>query len=89
MKDFKSPFDMGFNLMMSTLHKNFPGPQKAMICSRDNNTYWQNALYAINNYVSNIHVENIYMAGDILAKNELLSEYSKKCYVTVLRLKVI
>lgn len=78
MKDFKSPFDMGFNLMMSTLHKNFPGPQKAMVCSKDNNIYWQNALYAVNNYVSNIHVEHIYMAGDVLKNKELLSNYSKQ-----------
>lgn len=77
MKDFKSPFEMGFNLMMSTLHKNFPGPQKALICSRDNNIYWQKALYAVNNYVSNIHVEHIYMAGDILKEKSLLKEYSK------------
>lgn len=88
MKDFKSPFDMGFDLMMSTLHKNFPGPQKAMICSKDNNIYWQKALYAINNYVSNIHVENIYMAGDILAKNELLSEYSKKMLLNSIKIEI-
>lgn len=77
MKDFKSPFEMGFNLMMSTLHKNFPGPQKAMVCSKDNNIYWEKALYAVNNYVSNIHVEHIYMAGDIIKEKPLLSKYSK------------
>lgn len=78
MKDFKNPFDMGFHLMMSTLHKNFPGPQKAMVCSRTNNIYWENALYAVNNYVSNIHVQHIYEAGDILENKTLLSKYSKK-----------
>lgn len=76
MQDFKSPFDMGFDLMMSTLHKNFPGPQKAMVCSKEDNIHWQNALYAVNNYVSSIHVEQIYMAGDILSHTKLLSEYS-------------
>lgn len=88
MKDFKSPFDMGFNLMMSTLHKNFPGPQKAMISSKEDNIYWQNALYAVNNYVSNIHVENIYMAGDILVKKELLSEYSKKMLQNSIQIEI-
>lgn len=77
MNDFKSPFDMGFNLMMSTLHKNFPGPQKAMVCSRDDNIYWKNALYAVNNYVSNIHVQQIFTAGEILKNKKLLSKYSK------------
>lgn len=78
MNDFKSPFDMGFDLMMSTLHKNFPGPQKAMVCSIENSIYWSNVLYAVNNYVSNIHVEHIYTAGAILNKKELLSIYSRK-----------
>lgn len=78
MSDFKSPFDMGFHLMMSTLHKNFPGPQKAMVCSPNDNIYWEKALYAMNNYVSNIHVEPIYLAGDILSQKVLLSNYSEK-----------
>ena len=87
MKDFKSPFDMGFNLMMSTLHKNFPGPQKAMVCSKDTNKYWEKSLYAVNNYVSNIHVEHIYLAGDILSKKELLSKYSKSMLANSINLE--
>lgn len=76
--DFKSPFDMGFDLMMSTLHKNFPGPQKAMVCSKSHNKYWDKAIYAVNNYVSNIHVEQIYMAGDIISKQAFLKKYSRQ-----------
>ena len=49
-----------------------------MVCSRTSNIYWENALYAVNNYVSNIHVQHIYEAGDILENKTLLSKYSKK-----------
>lgn len=78
MGDFLSPFDMGFDLMMSTLHKNFPGPQQAMVCSKYDNVYWDKALYAVGNYVSNIHVKNIYLAGSIIANKDILSKYSKQ-----------
>ena len=28
-KDYVNPFDMGFYLILTSLHKNYPGPQKA------------------------------------------------------------
>lgn len=75
-KDFISPFDMGFDIMMSTLHKNFPGPQKALVCSKEDNPYWERIKDAMSNYVSNLHVENIILAGEILKKNDILKKYS-------------
>lgn len=75
-EDFISPFDMGFDIMMSTMHKNFPGPQKALVCSRNNNIYWQRIADAMSNYVSSLHVENIIWAGEILKCEKLLKEYS-------------
>lgn len=78
MKDFKSPFSMGFNIMMSTLHKNFPGPQKALVCSKDNNLYWSRIQEAMSSYVSNLHAENILIAGEILKRQSLLKQYSKQ-----------
>lgn len=75
-KDFISPFDMGFDIMMSTLHKNFPGPQKALVCSKDDNLYWDRIENAMSDYVSNLHVENIILAGEILKKEEILKKYS-------------
>lgn len=37
--DYNNPFNMGFDLIISTLHKNLPGPQRALICSKyDNET---------------------------------------------------
>lgn len=75
-KDFVSPFDMGFDIMMSTLHKNFPGPQKALVCSRNDNLYWKSIEDAMSSYVSNLHAENIILAGEILKKKSILKKYS-------------
>mgnify|MGYP001064264929 CR=1 FL=1 len=75
-KDFVSPFDMGFDIMMSTLHKNFPGPQKALVCSKDDNPYWERIENSMSNYVSNLHAENIILAGEIIKKEKILKKYS-------------
>lgn len=77
-KDFKSPFDMGFDIIMATLHKNFPGPQKALVCSKNNNIYWKRIEDAMSSYVSNLHAENILLAGEILKKEKILEQYSRK-----------
>lgn len=77
-KQFKSPFDMGFDLMLSTVHKNFPGPQKALICTRDkNDQYWDIVLKAMRDCVSNIHGDKIIMLGDIVS-NPKLESYSSE-----------
>ena len=75
-KDFKSPFSMGFDILMSTLHKNFPGPQKALVCSRNDNVYWERIIDAVSSYVSNLHAENIFVAGEILKFEDTLKTYS-------------
>lgn len=74
---FPSPFDMGFDIVLSTLHKNFPGPQKALVCSRENSPYWQRIQKGMSDYVSSLHVENVLYAGEILRHSNLLKQYSK------------
>ena len=74
--DFISPFDMGFDIMMATLHKNFPGPQKALVCTKNDNIYWKHIEAAMSSYVANLHVENIILAGAILEKQDILKKYS-------------
>lgn len=74
--DFVSPFDMGFDIMMSTLHKNFPGPQKALVCSKEDSPYWDRIEDSMSNYVSNLHAENIILAGEILKREKILKKYS-------------
>lgn len=74
---FPSPFDMGFDIILSTLHKNFPGPQKALVCSQENSPYWQRIQKGMSDYVSSIHAENVLYAGEVLRHRRLLKEYSK------------
>lgn len=76
-ESFKSPFDMGFDFILSTLHKNFPGPQKALICTKDkNNIYWEKILNGMSSYVSSLHAENIFKAGDAINNLSVLKQYA-------------
>lgn len=76
-KQFKSPFDMGFDLIISTLHKNFPGPQKALLCTNNkNSTEWKSIMQTMYDCVSNIHADKIIQAAIIL-QNPYLEIYSK------------
>ena len=76
-ESFKSPFEMGFDFMLSTLHKNFPGPQKALICAKDkNNMYWRKILKGMSSYVSSLHAENIFKAGDSINDLSILQHYA-------------
>ncbi len=75
-EQFKSPFDMGFDLIISTLHKNFPGPQKALICTNNKNSIeWTNIIETLYDCVSNIHADKILQAG-VIIENPMLKTYS-------------
>lgn len=75
--DFMSPFDMGFNLIISTLHKNFPGTQKALVCTNKVDENWKLILDSMSSYVSNFHPQNIFELSIIIENKEFLHEYSK------------
>lgn len=86
-KQFKSPFDMGFDLIISTLHKNFPGPQKALICTNDkNSTEWLHILNTMRDCVSNIHADKIIQSGVIL-RNQFLKQYSNDIIANAVELE--
>lgn len=86
-KQFKSPFDMGFDLIISTLHKNFPGPQKALICTNNkNSTEWLHIMNAMKDFVSNIHADKIIQSGIILC-NQFLKQYSNDIITNALELE--
>lgn len=75
--DYKSPFDMGFDLILSTMHKNLPGPQRAFVCTKKEDETWIRLRSHISKYVSNMHVFSIYSAGLILDHMEELNFLSK------------
>lgn len=85
--DFASPFAMGFDYMIATLHKNFPGPQRAMLAAKDADPRWQNILSAISIYVSNMHVYGIYTAGLTLGRDDWLKQYSHQMLMNAVRLE--
>lgn len=64
--DYKNPFDMGFDLILSTMHKNLPGPQRALVCVKNVDKTWEKLRAGISTYVSNMHVFSIYSAGLLL-----------------------
>ncbi|WP_298754877.1 hypothetical protein [uncultured Psychroserpens sp.] len=77
-KDFKSPFDMGFNLVISTIHKNFPGPQRAITFTKKVDENWIILKTAMSKYVSNMHTFSIYSAGLAISNHIEIQNYSKK-----------
>lgn len=76
--DHPNPFDWGFDLMIASVHKNFPGPQKALLATREENDTWRGVLKGVSAYVSNMHSASTYAAGLTLARREWLAGYSRQ-----------
>jgi glycine hydroxymethyltransferase len=73
-----NPLDWGFDLMIASIHKNFPGPQKALIATRELDDRWRDILRGVSTYVSNMHSTSTYAAGLTLARSEWLRSYSRR-----------
>lgn len=75
----KSPFSMGFDMIVSTLHKNYPGPQKGIIATQRDDMYWKMYINKSKSFYSNTHPLNI--AKSILPYYNInwLEEYSATC----------
>lgn len=86
-KDYPNPFMWGFDLILSTLHKNLPGPQRAMICTKIKDENWNKLKSGISTYVSNMHVFSIYSAGIILKDYEALTALSKNMINNAIKLE--
>lgn len=85
--DHPNPFDWGFDMMVASVHKNFPGPQKALLASRRDDKRWRATLKGVSTYVSNMHVASTYAAGLTLARSEWLSGYSARMLATAILLE--
>lgn len=73
-----NPMDWGFDLVIASVHKNFPGPQKALLATRQVDDRWQRILSGISTFVSNMHMTSTYAAGLTLARTQWLNEYSSR-----------
>jgi len=76
--DYANPFERGFDLVVASLHKNFPGPQQALIATNESNEVWRTLIGGISIYVSNMHTTSIYAAGLTLDRREWLAAYSQR-----------
>lgn len=74
--DYISPFDMGFDAILSTTHKNFPGPQRALYCTKEKDDMWEKLYSKIGTYVSNMHPYSIYTLGLMLENFENYKQLS-------------
>lgn len=76
--DFKSPFDMGFDMILSTVHKNFPGGQKAIYAVKDENSkFWKRLIKSCKANISSLHAKEILQTGLTLDSWDQLQHYSK------------
>lgn len=85
--DYPNPFDWGFDLMVASVHKNFPGPQKALLATREHDDAWQRILGGVSCFVSNMHPASIYAAGLTLSRSGWLAEYSRTMLDVAVRLE--
>ena len=75
---YENPFNMGFDLILSTLHKNYPGPQKAAFFSNNSNSeLWLSLKDGLSTYVSNIHPREVYKALSTIPTKEYFIFYSQ------------
>ena len=81
-QDYSNPFDMGFDIILTSLHKNYPGPQKAAIFFRQEDDIWQRIMKGLSVYISNIHPKDICSLLLSFPSESILKSYSQKMLST-------
>lgn len=84
---YQSPLAWGFDLMLFTLHKSFPGPQKAAIVAREDGEVWARLVRGLSTLVSSSHAENTYLAGLALLRGQWLESYCGRMLETAVALE--
>ncbi|MCR5636246.1 MAG: GNAT family N-acetyltransferase [Clostridiales bacterium] len=74
---YVNPFDMGFDMIVSTLHKNYPGPQKGIIAVKERSDIWNDYLLNAKTYISNTHPMAIAKSLMPLLSSREFIEYSE------------
>jgi glycine hydroxymethyltransferase len=85
--DHPNPLEWGYDLMVASVHKNFPGPQKALLATRQNDERWQSLLKGVSTFVSNMHIASTYAAGLTLSRRDWLKEYSTRMLKVAIELE--
>lgn len=81
-KDYRNPFDMGFDIILTSLHKNYPGSQKAAIFFRHKDELWERIMKGLSIYISNIHPKDVYSLLLNFPPYPTLKSYSQKMLST-------
>ena len=76
---FMNPFDMGFDMIITTLHKNYPGPQKGLIAVKNADVVWEQYLAHAKTYISNTHPKAIADSLLPLMYKEQFNKYCETC----------
>jgi glycine hydroxymethyltransferase len=84
---YENPLDWGFDLMLFTLHKSFPGPQKAGIVGSERGELWQRLLAGLSRFVSSSHAENSYLFALALLREDWLQLYEQRLFGSALALE--
>lgn len=78
-KTYPNPFDIGFDYIISSLHKNYPGPQKSIIATKAITSLWEEFLLESKIYISNTHPENVFKSVIPVLDMNSFQKYSKRC----------
>ena len=76
---YTNPFYAGFDYIISSLHKNYPGPQKSIIATKEITPDWEEFLLESKVYISNTHPENVFKSLIPLLDDNKLHDYSQRC----------
>ncbi len=86
-RDYTNPFDMGFDIILTSLHKNYPGSQKAAIFFHKKDELWEKIMKGLSVYVSNIHPKDVCSLLFNLPSEAVLKGYSEKMLFVTRRLE--
>lgn len=75
---YDNPLRWRFDLMLFSLHKSFPGPQKAGVVSAEDGELWRQLVSGLSTYVSSSHAENTYIAGLTLARRTQIRQLAHR-----------
>ena len=84
---YENPLAWGFDLMLFSLHKSFPGPQKAGIVTRNDDELWRDLIAGLAKFVSSSHAEDSYLLGLTLLRSGWLETYTDRLISTALELE--
>jgi len=85
--DYMSPFDMGADIILTSTHKNYPGPQKAAFFTKEINEPWERITKGVASFVSNTHPMDIFRTTLSLFDIEEVKKYSSDMIKNTLALE--